>query len=209
MMKLWLHQNELHYLHQTQVIFFNIIFNYYLIMLTRLFCFYKASTKIQQVLRSWILQEHKLRMILANTEINLQERRVRQSTLVPYPNYDILISVLNPKPNVQNVKWDVRLATESNPSRFSLHVLFVFIYIFFPGYIQPFLNKINLLSKFTIKSQWIYEVPFEFPSKQVQSPILDIYYWFYNTAFLFLNARFKITRHLDVIMLFLKNIYHI
>lgn len=32
------------------------------------------------------------------------------------------------------------------------------------------MEKINKLSKFTIKSQWIYQVPFEFPSKQVVDP---------------------------------------
>lgn len=106
-----------------------------------------ASTKIQQVLRSWILQEHKLRLILANNDTNKRDPRVRQTTLVPYPNYDILISVLNPKPSSQNVKWDVRQASET--------------------YIAPFLRRINMLSKFTVKSQWIYQVPFEFPSKQV------------------------------------------
>lgn len=75
--------------------------------------FFVASTKLQQVLRTWILQEHKLRLILSNTDANRRrDPRVRQSTLVPYANYDILISVLNPKPIDQHVKWDVRKAAE-------------------------------------------------------------------------------------------------
>lgn len=138
------------------------------------------------------MQEHKLRLILANNDTNKRDPRVRQSTLVPYPNYDILISVLNPKPSSQNVKWDVRQASET--------------------YIAPFLRRINMLSKFTIKSQWIYQVPFEFPSKQViylvnKTATTPVVKFFLQIVCLCL-IRYKIIRHWVAIMRCPRSIFH-
>lgn len=35
------------------------------------------------------------------------------------------------------------------------------------AYIRPFVNEIESVSKFVLKSQWKYQVPFEFAKKQV------------------------------------------
>lgn len=73
-----------------------------------------AAIKIQQILRSWILEEHKLKAILASS--HAERLKVRPTTLVGFPKYDIVISVLNPDPSAQKVHWDVRAAAESNMS---------------------------------------------------------------------------------------------
>lgn len=37
------------------------------------------------------------------------------------------------------------------------------------AYIRPFVNEISLLSDFELKSQWKYQVPFEFVNKQASN----------------------------------------
>lgn len=40
-------------------------------------------------------------------------QQIRHNSAPPQPNYDVLISVLNPRPDLQKVHWNVRLAAES------------------------------------------------------------------------------------------------
>lgn len=143
---------------------------------TSLKTYFEASLKIQHVLRTWIYQEYVLRQILENAKSAVPENKPKRTNNNAAPQYDVLISVLNPRPDLQNVEWDVRSATECN----TVFVLYsrsrptcVYSY-FFLVYIQPFLDKINLISNYTIKSQWKYQVPLEFPSKQVIHTHLNI-----------------------------------
>jgi len=105
-----------------------------------------ASNKIQNVLRSWILQEHKLKSVVGSIT-TIDGRKLRHKSAPPQPHYDILLSVINPNPELQTVKWNVKLAAEK--------------------YIQPFLEKLENLSNFTLKSQWKYQVKFAQANKQV------------------------------------------
>ena len=106
-----------------------------------------TSTKIYQVLTLWILQEYKLKSILGSLT-TARGRQARPNSAPLQPHYDVLVSVLNPKPDLQEVKWNVRAAVES--------------------YIAPFLNELSSISNFTLKSQWKYQVLIESTTKQIQ-----------------------------------------
>lgn len=68
--------------------------------------------KIQNVLRTWIFQEYLLRQIIENAKSAVSVKKSERTTNNAAPQYDVLISVLNPRPDLQNVEWDVRSATE-------------------------------------------------------------------------------------------------
>lgn len=106
-----------------------------------------SANKIQQVLRSWMLQEYKINSILGSTT-TITDRKIRHNIPPPQPNYDVVLSVLNPNPDLQKLNWNVRLAAEK--------------------YIAPFLDSFSPISNFTIKSQWKYQVKFDQVDKQIQ-----------------------------------------
>ncbi|XP_055676457.1 GPI transamidase component PIG-S-like isoform X1 [Lutzomyia longipalpis] len=103
-----------------------------------------SSIKIGHVLKTWIFQEFKILSIL-NSRNNSQA--MRHKTAAPQSHYDILITVMNPRPDLQDVKWNVRYTAET--------------------FIAPFLNEISMLSNFTLKTQWKYQVPFQYSTKQI------------------------------------------
>ncbi|XP_058467309.1 GPI transamidase component PIG-S-like isoform X1 [Malaya genurostris] len=109
-----------------------------------------TSTKIYQVLTSWILQEYKLKAILGSKTMQTSKlRQMRLNTAPMQPHYDILISVFNPRPDKQNIHWNVRAAAEN--------------------YIVPFLATMKTIANFTVKTQWVYEVEIQqFLQKQMQ-----------------------------------------
>lgn len=106
-----------------------------------------SSSKLQRVLRSWILQEHKLRSVIGAVS-TIDGRSIRHKSAPPQPHYDVLISVLNPSPELQHLSWNVKHATQK--------------------YIAPFLAELETLSNFTLKSQWKYQVKFSQANKQAQ-----------------------------------------
>lgn len=59
-----------------------------------------------------------------------------------------MISVLNPRPDLQTLHWNAKKATED--------------------YLQPFLKEFSELSDFTVKSQWKYQVQLKYDSKQIR-----------------------------------------
>lgn len=75
-------------------------------------------------------------------------RKLRHKNVPPQPRYDVLLSVLNPNPELQNLRWNVKVAAQQ--------------------YIAPFLAELSELSNFTLKSQWKYQVKFAQTSKQIQ-----------------------------------------
>uniref|UniRef100_A0A182Q707 GPI transamidase component PIG-S n=1 Tax=Anopheles farauti TaxID=69004 RepID=A0A182Q707_9DIPT len=104
-----------------------------------------TSLKAYQVLSSWILQEYKLKAILGSRDMQQTTKGLRQLRLNSAPlqsQYEVLITVLNPRPDLQKVHWNARAAAEN--------------------YIQPFLDELSLgITNFTIKTQWIYQVGLE------------------------------------------------
>lgn len=117
------------------------------ILVTGFFHINTAASKIQQVIRSWLLQEYRLKSILGSIS-TISGQKLHHNTPPPQPQYDVLLSVLNPNPELQKLNWNVRLAAER--------------------YIAPYLNSLSPLSNFTIKSQWKYQVKFDHVDKQVQ-----------------------------------------
>lgn len=67
-----------------------------------------------QVISTIIFEEHNLRLILGNLTLTNHQNIERLTSSAPSPHYDILISVLNPRPAVQKINWDVRSAANSN-----------------------------------------------------------------------------------------------
>ncbi|XP_055903161.1 GPI transamidase component PIG-S-like isoform X1 [Eupeodes corollae] len=104
-----------------------------------------SSSKLQNVLNINILQTHRIRAILAEDE---DERHAMTKNSPPQLQYDVIVSVLNPRPDLMDVKWNVQLATKT--------------------YIQPFLDAVNKISNFTLKTQWKYQLPIDVNLKQVR-----------------------------------------
>lgn len=104
------------------------------------------AEKLAQVLRLLILQETTLRSVLGTTT-TVEGKTVRHKSAPPQPHYNILISVVNPNPELQTLNWNMRVAAQR--------------------YIKPFLDQFEVLSRFTIKSQWKYQVKFTRQDKQV------------------------------------------
>lgn len=74
-------------------------------------------------------------------------KQLRHNFPPPSPEYEIMISVLNPRPDLQILHWNVKKATED--------------------YLQPFLQEFIKLSHFTVKSQWKYQVQLKYGTKQI------------------------------------------
>ncbi|KAG5670387.1 hypothetical protein PVAND_000656 [Polypedilum vanderplanki] len=106
-----------------------------------------SSDKIYQVVRSWIVRDYKIRSILGQIK-SFDGKQIRHKYPPPSPEYEIMISVLNPNPDLQTLHWNVRKATEM--------------------YLQPFLNELSDLSNFTLKSQWKYQVVLKYDNKQIK-----------------------------------------
>lgn len=86
-------------------------------------------------------------------------------------NYDLLVSVFNPRPDMQTVNWNVRTAIESNEFMEGYRAIRNDVTSPLPvsAYIRPFVNQIDRISDFVLKSQWKYEVPIEYANKQIQN----------------------------------------
>lgn len=55
---------------------------------------YSASVSLERAIRQW--------MFKMNTDNHID----------PYPQYDVLISILNPRPDIQHVQWNIRSAID-------------------------------------------------------------------------------------------------
>lgn len=75
-------------------------------------------------------------------------KQLRHTLPPPSPEYEVLISILNPRPDLQTLHWNVQLATER--------------------YLKPFLDEFSELSTFILKSQWKYQVNLKYDSKQIK-----------------------------------------
>ncbi|XP_030559538.1 GPI transamidase component PIG-S-like isoform X2 [Drosophila novamexicana] len=101
-----------------------------------------TSNKLAQLLHSKILQTYRINQILSTDE------RLGAKSEAPQPAYDVVISVLNPKPRLTHAQWNVALAAQT--------------------YIEPFLAQISDISSYTVRTQWKYRVAIEAEVKQVR-----------------------------------------
>ena len=107
-----------------------------------------SAKKIEQVLRMVVFQEHKLNVV--NTDMRrFEDLKDSRGIGEPVqPATDIVVTVINPDAKMQRVLWDVPAAVE--------------------GYLIPFLDKLSLLTRFNLKTQWKYQVSFGQQLEQVQ-----------------------------------------
>ncbi|XP_034486573.1 GPI transamidase component PIG-S-like isoform X2 [Drosophila innubila] len=101
-----------------------------------------SSSKLTQLLHSKILQTYRINQILTTDE------RLGVKSEAPQPAYDVIVSVLNPKPKLTHAQWNVALAAQT--------------------YIEPFLAQISDISNYTVRTQWKYRVSIEADLKQVR-----------------------------------------
>lgn len=106
-----------------------------------------SSEKIYQVIRSWIVRDYKIRSILGQVK-TFDGKQLRHNFPPPSPEYEVLVSVLNPRPDLQSLHWNVKKAIET--------------------YLQPFFSEFKDLSDFTLKSQWKYQLELKYESKQIR-----------------------------------------
>lgn len=106
-----------------------------------------SAEKIYQVIRSWIVRDYKIRSILGQVK-TYDGKQLRHNFPPPSPEYEVLVSVLNPRPDLQSLHWNVKKAIET--------------------YLQPFFNEFKELSEFTLKSQWKYQLELKYDNKQIK-----------------------------------------
>lgn len=103
------------------------------------------------------------------------------ASAAPAPKYDILVSILNPRPDQQNVHWNVQAAIDGS-YRVSIHFsmrTFKNKSKLISAYIRPFIDQLSMLSNYDLKSQWKYQVPLEFTNKQVSSSSFAPQLWLF------------------------------
>lgn len=66
-----------------------------------------ASKRLMHVLNSYILQTHRVKQILAKDQMDSLKSEA------PQAEYDVTVSVLNPRPDIMDAKWHVQMAVES------------------------------------------------------------------------------------------------
>lgn len=99
------------------------------------------AAKIYETLSKTILYEEQLKSVL---EINddMRPSSVRNPEPVPSLNYNILISLLNPRPDLQKIHWNIEQSLDT--------------------YLKPFFNQLKNLSTFSLRSQRKYQVKLEY-----------------------------------------------
>lgn len=106
-----------------------------------------SAEKIYQVIRSWVVRDYKIRSILGRVK-SFDGKQLRHNFPPPSPEYEVLVSVLNPRPDLQSLHWNVKKAIET--------------------YLQPFFNELKDLSDFTLKSQWKYQLELKYNNAQIK-----------------------------------------
>jgi GPI-anchor transamidase subunit S len=106
-----------------------------------------AADKIHQVISLWIVRDYKIRSILGQVK-TFDGQQLRHNFPPPSPEYEVLVSVLNPRPDLQTLHWNLKQATER--------------------YLRPFLSEFNKLSNFNLKSQRKYQLELKYGNKPIQ-----------------------------------------
>ncbi|XP_059054776.1 GPI transamidase component PIG-S isoform X1 [Achroia grisella] len=103
----------------------------------------KASKTLVQVLKQWVYQTS----ILEGSRLDTPDV-ARQTRFPPGEEYHIVLSVVHPKPDGLAVDFDAGDAVEN--------------------YIGSFVDELSELHNFTLKSQWLYLLDFDFQAKEVK-----------------------------------------
>ncbi|XP_045539069.1 GPI transamidase component PIG-S isoform X2 [Papilio machaon] len=103
----------------------------------------KAADTLAKVLKQWIYEPSVLRG--ARSETADSTRRVR---FPPGQGYHVVLSVVHPKPQDLKVEFNARDAVEE--------------------YIGSFVDELDVLHNFTLKSQWLYLLNFDFQATEVK-----------------------------------------
>lgn len=111
------------------------------------FCHQTAAEKIYQVVCLWIVRDYKIRSILGQVK-TYDGQQLRHNFPPPSPEYEVLLSLLNPRPDLQSLHWNVKQATEQ--------------------YLRPFLTEFIELSEFTLKSQKKYQLELKYGTKAIE-----------------------------------------
>ncbi|XP_013145055.1 PREDICTED: GPI transamidase component PIG-S isoform X2 [Papilio polytes] len=103
----------------------------------------KAANTLAKVLKQWIYEPSVLRG--ARSETADSTRRVR---FPPGQGYHVVLSVVHPRPQDLKVELNAREAVED--------------------YIGSFVDELSELHNFTLKSQWLYLLNFDFQATEVK-----------------------------------------
>ncbi|CAH4030696.1 GPI transamidase component PIG-S isoform X2 [Pieris brassicae] len=101
----------------------------------------KASSTLASAIEKWIYEPSVLQG--ARSESADAARHVR----LPSSDYHVVLSVVNPKPHLLKVEFDAAEAVED--------------------YIGSFVDELSELHNFTLKSQWLYLLDFDFQPRKV------------------------------------------
>ncbi|KAH8374936.1 GPI transamidase component PIG-S isoform X2 [Drosophila serrata] len=101
-----------------------------------------SSNKIAQLLHAKILQTYRINQILSTDD------RMGIKSEAPQPTYEVIVSVLNPKPRLTHAQWNIAMAVKT--------------------YIEPWLAQVSGVSNYTVRTQWKYRVAIEAEVKQVR-----------------------------------------
>lgn len=108
-----------------------------------------SSRKLEQVLRSIVFREQKLNVVSQGPPRTFEDlKNARGIGEALQPATDVVVTVINPNAKEQTLVWNVQAAVKT--------------------YLEPFLNKVALLTDFNLKTQWKYQVHFSGKMQQVQ-----------------------------------------
>ncbi|XP_013184139.2 GPI transamidase component PIG-S isoform X1 [Amyelois transitella] len=103
----------------------------------------KASPTLVEVLKQWVYQTDILEGARSATADS-----ARRSRFPPASGYHVVLSVVHPRPDSMKVEFDAGQAMED--------------------YIGSFVDELSELHNFTLSSQWLYLLDFDFQAKEVK-----------------------------------------
>ncbi|XP_030040157.2 GPI transamidase component PIG-S isoform X2 [Manduca sexta] len=103
----------------------------------------KAAPTIVQALKRWVYQTSTL--VGARSDTADTARRTR---FPPADSYHVVLSVVHPKPDQMQVEFAAAEALDD--------------------YIGSFVDELSVLHNFTLKSQWLYLLNFDFQAKEIK-----------------------------------------
>ncbi|KAJ9589616.1 hypothetical protein L9F63_017201 [Diploptera punctata] len=111
-----------------------------------------TAIKLNEALDMWLLHEKSLKQMVAamTSPTEADQDHSGRRRIPAAAEYDIMITVVNPEPEKLQLDWDLHEAIKD--------------------YIEPFLNELSPLVRYTVKSQWLYFVTLNVQPKLVTDP---------------------------------------
>ncbi|KAL0868020.1 hypothetical protein ABMA27_008673 [Loxostege sticticalis] len=103
----------------------------------------KAAPTLIQALKHWVYQTK----VLSGARSSVADS-ARRTRFPPGAAYHVVLSVVHPKPDKLSVDFDAEEAVED--------------------YIGSFVDELSVLHNFTLKSQWLYLLDFDFQAKEIK-----------------------------------------